>query len=155
MFTSRKKEATLLILNLAQQMKLASNKLYDALFALANQGGSWRDVRHLQVLVWMVIGLIAEGSVNLTRHFDHIQSRAVYAQSSQRRFSRWLHNGRIGVYPCLSSLATAGFGRLARPSDVRSTGYHCAMESLLRGAVGVSVSRTSHTTSLAGLDTSQ
>lgn len=76
-------------------MQLASNKLYGALFAWLNQAGNWRDVRHLQVLVWMVVGLLAEGSVNLSRWIDHAQSRAKDAQSVQRRFSRWLHNGRI------------------------------------------------------------
>jgi hypothetical protein len=79
-------------------MKLASNKLYGALFAWLNQAGSWRDVRHLQVLVWMVVGVLAEGSVNLTCWIDYTQSRAKYAQSVQRRFSRWLHNNRIQPY---------------------------------------------------------
>lgn len=46
----------------------------------------------------MVVGLLAEGSVNLTRWIDHAQSRAKYAQSVQRRFSRWRHNGRIQPY---------------------------------------------------------
>jgi len=47
------------------------------------------------VLVWMVIGVIQEGSVNLTRWLAHVQTSARYAQSTQRRFSRWLHNSRI------------------------------------------------------------
>lgn len=79
-------------------MKPASNKLYDALLSFANQAGSWKDIRHLQVLVWMVMGLIAEGSIHLSSWIDHVDSRAVYAQSTQRRFSRWLHNRRIQAY---------------------------------------------------------
>lgn len=70
----------------------------------ANQAGSWRDVRHLQVLVWMVIGLIQEGSIHLSAWIDHVDSRAVFAQSTQRRFSRWLHNGRIQVYRAYAPL---------------------------------------------------
>jgi len=85
-------------------MKAASNKLYDALFKFANQAGSWRDVRHLQVLVWMVIGLIQEGTIHLSAWVDHVDSRAVYAQSTQRRFSRWLHNGRIQAYRAYAPL---------------------------------------------------
>lgn len=81
-----------------QQMKTASTQLYDALFEFANQAGSWRDVRHLQVLVWMVVGLIQEKTVNLSAWVDSVQSRALYAQSTQRRFSRWFHNGRIQAY---------------------------------------------------------
>lgn len=85
-------------------MKTASNKLYDALFEFANQAGSWRDVRHLQVLVWMVIGLLQEGTIHLSAWIDHVDSRAVYAQSTQRRFSRWLHNGRIQAYRAYAPL---------------------------------------------------
>jgi hypothetical protein len=58
-------------------MKSASNKLYDALFDLANQAGSWKDVRHLQVFVWMVMGLIAEGSIHLSSWIDHVDSRGL------------------------------------------------------------------------------
>ena len=79
-------------------MKTASTQLYDALFEFTNQAGSWRDVRHLQVLVWMVVGLIQEKTVNLSAWVDSVQSRALYAQSTQRRFSRWFHNGRIQAY---------------------------------------------------------
>jgi hypothetical protein len=65
-------------------MKPASHKLYDVLFEFANQASSWRDVRHLQVLVWMVIGLIQEGTIHLSAWIDQVDSRAVFAQSTQR-----------------------------------------------------------------------
>ncbi|WP_255409967.1 hypothetical protein [Chroococcidiopsis sp. CCALA 051] len=39
----------LLIVNLAQQMKLTSNILYDAPLTLTNQGGTWRCGSTLQV----------------------------------------------------------------------------------------------------------
>lgn len=79
-------------------MKPASTQLYDVLFEFANQAGSWRDVRHLQVLVWMVVGLIQEKRVNLSAWIDQVHSRAVYAQSTQRRFARWFHNPCIQAY---------------------------------------------------------
>ena len=33
-------------------------RLYSELMALYGQAGQWRDVRHLQTLAWMVVGLI-------------------------------------------------------------------------------------------------
>jgi hypothetical protein len=72
-------------------MKNAS-KLYDALLVFAGQC-AWSDQRHAYVLVWMVIGVIHEGRVNLMRWLYHVQTSA--QQSTQRRFSRWIHNYRI------------------------------------------------------------
>jgi hypothetical protein len=74
-------------------MKTAS-RLYDALLVFVGQC-DWADQRHAYVLIWMVIGIIHEGSVNLTRWLSHVQTSAQQAQSSQRRFSRWIHNCRI------------------------------------------------------------
>jgi len=81
-------------------MKAASNKLYDALFKFANQAGSWRDVRRTSAGLDDGNWLIQSGTIHLSAWVDHVDSRAVYAQSTQRRFSRWLHNGgfkRIGL----------------------------------------------------------
>lgn len=69
-------------------------RLYDALLYFVGQS-AWSDPRHASVLVWMVIGVIHEGSVNLTRWLVHVETTARQAQSTQRRFSRWLHNRRI------------------------------------------------------------
>ncbi len=52
----------------------------------------------------MVIGLICSECVNLTKWTVYIDSRAVFAQSHQRRFSRWLHNPRINVQKLYSPL---------------------------------------------------
>ncbi|MEX0271427.1 hypothetical protein AB3R30_20010 [Leptolyngbyaceae cyanobacterium UHCC 1019] len=70
-------------------------RLYDTLQALLGQHCRWRDQRHLYPLVWMVVGLVASGQISLTAWSDYVQSRAVYAQSTQRRFSRWLQNERV------------------------------------------------------------
>ena len=74
-----------------------ASRLYTSLLLLLNQSREWADLRHLYTLVWMVIGLIHSESINLTKWASHIQSRAKFAQSKQRRFSRWLHNPRINV----------------------------------------------------------
>ena len=75
-----------------------TSPLYDPLFNLLGQSQQWVDQRHLQTLCWMVIGLLCSGCVNLTFWTTYVESRANFAQSHQRRFSRWLHNSRINVH---------------------------------------------------------
>lgn len=73
-----------------------ASRLYHPLLEFAGQS-EWADVRHLFVLVWMLIGLLEEGRVNLTHWISRVETKAQYAQSTQRRFGRWLHNSRINV----------------------------------------------------------
>lgn len=89
----------------ATVMKNASG-LYDALSRFIGQC-PWADQRHAYVLVWMVIGVIQEGSVNLTRWIGHVETSARSAQSTQRRFARWLHNSRIHPTHLYGSLIQA------------------------------------------------
>src|SRR5712692_7206764 len=72
-------------------------RLYSGLVELFGQPGQWRDVRHLQTLAWMVVGLIHAGCVSLTAWIPDVRSRACRAQSVQRRFARWLQNRRVEV----------------------------------------------------------
>jgi hypothetical protein len=72
-------------------------RLYSELVELLGQPGQWRDVRHLYTLAWMVVGLIQAGGVRLTAWVPFVSGRARYAQSTQRRFARWLHNPRVEV----------------------------------------------------------
>jgi len=72
--------------------------LYSGLMGLLGQHGQWRDVRHLHTLVWMVVGLIYSGGVSLTAWVPFVRGRARYAQSTQRRFARWLQNPRVEVH---------------------------------------------------------
>ena len=80
-----------------------TSRLYNDLLRLLKQS-HWADQRHLQTLVWMVLGLICAGCVNLTQWTAYTQSRAKIAQSHQRRFSRWLHNSRINVHRLYSPI---------------------------------------------------
>lgn len=80
------------------------SRLYKALVTLLSSSKEWADLRHLYTLVWMIIGLIHSGSVNLTKWAMYIQSRANLAQSKQRRFSRWLHNPRLNPQRLYSPL---------------------------------------------------
>jgi hypothetical protein len=71
--------------------------LYSEIVELLGQPGHWRDVRPLYTLVWMVVGLIQAGCVSLTAWVPFVSGRAQYAQSTQRRFARWLANRRVEV----------------------------------------------------------
>jgi len=46
----------------------------------------------------MVIGLIESKTINLPEWATFTDSRAKFAQSTVRRFSRWMHNSRIKIY---------------------------------------------------------
>ena len=75
-----------------------TSRLYDALRDNLSQCQSvWQDVRHLQTLCWMMIGMIQSQNVHLNGFGVDVVSRATYAQSHQRWFRRWLSNQRIDV----------------------------------------------------------
>ncbi len=75
-----------------------ASRLYNALTVVLIQHENWLDIRHLKTLAWMMLGLIESGIVSLTAWAPHVQSRAQYAQSTVRRFRRWLDNDRIKVH---------------------------------------------------------
>lgn len=92
---------------------MQTSRLYHQLQTLLGQSVPWADQRHLHTLIWMVIGLIMSECINLTKWRIYIRTRAVFAQSHQRRFSRWLHNPRINVqklYSALIAQALAAWG---------------------------------------------
>jgi hypothetical protein len=89
-------------------------RLYCELVALMGQHRQWRDRRHLQTFIWMMVGLIHAGGVSLTAWVPFVTSRARYAQSTQRRFARWLQNPREEVqalYAPLIQQALAEWGK--------------------------------------------
>jgi hypothetical protein len=79
-------------------------RLYSELVAVVGQPGQWCDARHLQTLAWMVVGLIQSSCVSLTAWVPFVKGRARYAQSTQRRFARWLANPRVEVQALYSPL---------------------------------------------------
>ena len=46
----------------------------------------------------MMVGLIQSGKISLTAESPYGYTRAVYAQSTMRRFTRWLENKRVAVH---------------------------------------------------------
>ena len=91
-----------------------TSRLYDALIDFLRQSDvTWLDIRHVQTLCWMIIGIIHSERVHLNAWGVYTPSRAVYAQSHQRRFRRWLSNRRInlvGVYQSLMRQALSDWG---------------------------------------------
>lgn len=73
-------------------------RLYDTLVQMLSQHRKWLDVRHLKTLAWMMVGLIETGLISLTQWAPFVHGRATFAQSSVRRFARWLDNDRIDVH---------------------------------------------------------
>ncbi len=72
--------------------------LYDTLFQILGQHKHWLDIRHLHTLAWMIVGLIRGKTISLPEWAIFVDSRAKYAQSTVRRFSRWLHDERIKTH---------------------------------------------------------
>lgn len=73
-------------------------RLYDTLVQVLSQHQNWVDRRHLKTLACMVAGLIQSGKISLTAWVPYVHSRATFAQSTVRRFTRWLANERIAVH---------------------------------------------------------
>jgi hypothetical protein len=84
--------------------------LYDTLVQVLSQHRKWLDVRHLKTLAWMMVGLLESGLINLTYWAPFVHGRAVYAQSSVRRFARWLDNERIDVHKLYGPLIQQALG---------------------------------------------
>jgi len=78
--------------------------LYDTLLRVLGQHSKWLDRRHRQTLAWMMMGLICAKTVSLGAWAPFVVSRARYAQSTVRRFSRWLNNHRIKPQPLYGPL---------------------------------------------------
>ena len=55
----------------------------------------YQDVRRVRTLAWAVTGLCLTQTVRLGAWAEVTQSRAQYAASRVRRFSRWLHHPAI------------------------------------------------------------
>lgn len=77
---------------------MRTSRLYEQLQTLLGQSITWADQRHLQTLIWIVIGVTCAECISLPKWTIYCRTRAQFAQSHQRRFSRWLHNPRINVH---------------------------------------------------------
>jgi len=82
-------------------------RLYETLVGVLRQHRQWLDVRHLQTLAWMIVGLLQSGLISLNQWAPFVLGRAEFAQSTVRRFSRWLDNERIVVHRLYGPLIQA------------------------------------------------
>lgn len=74
-----------------------STPLYARLLSLLSQHSQYRDLRHLKALAWMINALICSGTINLSEWEVYVPSRARKAQSTERRWQRFIRNQRIRV----------------------------------------------------------
>jgi hypothetical protein len=74
-----------------------STHLYGQLFDQLSQHSRVCDLRHLKTLAWMVSALLSSRELNLSAWEPYVQSRATKAQSTERRWQRFMDNCRIGV----------------------------------------------------------
>jgi hypothetical protein len=87
--------------------------LYDTLVQVLRQQANWEELRHLKTLAWMMVGLLQSGWISLNAWVPYGVSRARYAQSTGRRFRRWLDNDKIEIallYGSLMQQALAAWG---------------------------------------------
>lgn len=69
-------------------------RLYQAILPHL-QGALWNDVRNVHTLAWMVTGMLLSRRSTPSFWLPHVHSRAAFAQSSERRFQRWLRNKHL------------------------------------------------------------
>jgi hypothetical protein len=75
----------------------ATPRLDETLGQVVRQHHHWVALRHLQTLACMVVGLSEPGNISRTAWAPDGYNRAVYAQSTVRRLSRWLEQKRGAV----------------------------------------------------------
>jgi len=73
-------------------------RLSHTMVQILSQHKKWLDVRHRYTLAVMVVGLIQAETVSLTHFLPDVKSRATFAQSTPRRFARWLNPKRSHVH---------------------------------------------------------
>ena len=74
-----------------------SAPVYHQLLNLLRQHSQYQDFRHLKALAWMINALICSGTINLSEWEAYVPTKAKQAQSSERRWQRFLRNRRIKI----------------------------------------------------------
>lgn len=93
-------------------------RLYDTLLSVLRQHRQWLDVRHRQTLTWMVVGLLQSGLISLQQWAPFVLGRAAFAQSTVRRFRRWLDNERIVVHRLYGPLIQAALAEWDQQAEL-------------------------------------
>lgn len=74
-----------------------STLLYSQLMGYLRQHSRYRDLRHLKALGWMVSALVCSGQLSLGAWEPYVPSGVQKAQSTERRWQRFMSNPRIRV----------------------------------------------------------
>ncbi len=74
-----------------------SAPVYHQLLNLLRQHSQYRDFRHLKALAWMINALICSGTINLSEWEAYVPTKATQAQSTERRWQRFIRNRRIKI----------------------------------------------------------
>ena len=75
---------------------------------------TWKDIRHKFTFLWMVYGLIQSKESNIPEWIPFVCTKAQQAQSTERRFSRWIHNENIktaNIYDPVIKKALSEWGK--------------------------------------------
>jgi hypothetical protein len=86
--------------------------IYHQLFNLLRQHTTYKDLRHLKALAWMIHALISSGTINLSEWEAYICSSAIQAQSTERRWQRFLRNSRIKIRSLYIPLVMAAISKI-------------------------------------------
>ncbi len=81
--------------------------VYHQLLNLLRQHSNYRDFRHLKALAWMINALICSGTINLSQWEAYVPTLARQAQSTERRWQRFLRNPRVKIRSLYISLVMA------------------------------------------------
>lgn len=84
-----------------------STLLYTQLLGYLRQYSRYTDLRHLKALAWMVTALVCSGQLRLSAWEPYVPSRAQKAQSTERRWQRFMSNARIQVWALYVPLVMA------------------------------------------------
>ena len=80
----------------------------------------------------MMVGLLESGWINLTCWAPFVHGRAVYAQSSRRRFASWLNNERIDVHKLYGPLIQQALGGWGQHTLYLALDYFATLGAILR-----------------------
>ena len=73
-----------------------ASRVYETIFDHL-QYSLWTDIRNAETCAWMVTGSLLTTSSNMTDWIPKVSSKALFSQSTERRFNRWLENPAIDV----------------------------------------------------------
>lgn len=78
------------------------------MLSLLRQYSHRRDLRHLKALAWMVTALVCSSRLSLPEWEAYVPSRAHQAQSTERRWQRFMSNHRVRIRCAAAPLADPG-----------------------------------------------